>query len=160
LEEISILPICSRIDAFHYMSREVRLYAAVVGLSRWAMIGFPWLWYEGTCNKALWLKGWSSVMMVNKAAISIYERGVPSDCKRLPLKCSASRQDDGTKSLGSSQATDVLQVDQADLDASFSTSHHHLSHHHGLRVISVAGLQRPASGFLPATSMRTILLQV
>ena len=61
------------------------------------------------------------------------------------------------KSLGSSQATDVLQVDQADLDASFSTSHHHSSHHHGLRVISVAGLQWPASGFLLATSMRTIL---
>jgi hypothetical protein len=98
--------------------------------------------------------------MVNKAAISIYERGVSSDFKRLPLKCSASRQDDSTKSLGSSQAADVLQVDQADLDASFSTSHHLLSHHHGLRVISVAGLQWPASGFLPATSMRAILLQV
>ena len=123
LEEISILPICSRIDAFYYVSREVRLYAAVVGLPRWAMIGFPSSRYEGTCIKALWLKRWSSVMMVNKAAISIYERGVSSDSKRLPLKCSASRQDDGTKSLGSSQATVVLQVDQADLDAEGSQIH-------------------------------------
>ena len=57
---------------------EVRLYAAVVGLSRWAMIGFPLLWYKGTCNKTPRLKRRSSVMMITIALISIYEPVVSS----------------------------------------------------------------------------------
>ena len=40
-----------------YVEGQVRSYAAAVGLSRWAMIGFPPLWYKGTCNKTPRLEG-------------------------------------------------------------------------------------------------------
>lgn len=67
-----------------YVEGEVRSYAAAVGLSCWDMIGFPLVWYKGTCNKTSRLKEMAERDDgLNEAAISIYERGVSSDPKRL-----------------------------------------------------------------------------
>lgn len=55
--------------------------------------------------------------VINRVAISIYEEGVSPDHKRLSLICSGNHG--GTKSLGVSQAGDLLRVDQPELAIPF-----------------------------------------
>jgi hypothetical protein len=84
--------------------------------------------------------------VIDSVVISIYERGVSSDHRRLSSTCSHGQQARRRhKSLGSSQAADLLQIDQPELAIPFdASSPRRTTHPDGLRVISVAGLQWPA----------------